>query len=231
MYLHQFNHLEFRKGVLPWIYIMQGPKYHQLILPAAYRAHVLQLLHDEQSHQRTEHTMALIKERFIWSTLCQDFNNWVKTCKRCKKAKGSYNDSNVIQGSLIANHLLEIFCLDFTTMDHSKDGKENVLVMMDAFSNFTVAVVTPNQHAKTVAKALLNRWFYSYGIPSRIHSDQGKSFDNDIIHHLCTIYGLNNQQQHHIIPVIILNVRGLIEHYMTCLKWCLSHKNPIGLHI
>ena len=37
-------------------------------------------------------------------------------------------------------------------MDHSTDGKENVLVMMDAFSNFTVAVVTPNQQAKTVAK-------------------------------------------------------------------------------
>ena len=56
-------------------------------------------------------------------------------------------------------------------MDHSKDGKADILVMTDAFSNFTLAVVAPNMQAKTVAKDLVDRWFYAYGIPSRIHSD------------------------------------------------------------
>ena len=92
------------------------------------------------------------------------------------------------QGSLIASCPLEILCLDFTTMACRKDGKENVPVMMDVFSNFTVAVMTPNQQVKTVAKALVDKWFYTYGIPSGIRSDKGKSFDNNIIHHLCTIY-------------------------------------------
>ena len=70
--------------MLHQIYEIQGSKYHQLVLPTVYRAQVLQLLHDEQGHQRTEHTMALVRERFFWSMMCQDFNNWVKTCKRCK---------------------------------------------------------------------------------------------------------------------------------------------------
>ena len=48
--------------------------------------------------------------------------------------------------------------------------------MMDAFSNFTVAVVTSCQQSKTVAKALVDEWF--------------KSFNNNIIHHLCKIYGV-----------------------------------------
>ena len=60
-------------------------------------------------------------------------------------------------------------------MDHSKDGKENILVMIDAFSNFTVAVMTPNQQAKTVAKALVDKGFYTDGTPSTIHRDKGKS--------------------------------------------------------
>ena len=55
--------------------------------------------------------------------------------------------------------------------DPSKDGKENVLVMTNAFSKFSLAVVMPNQQAKTVAKALVDKWFYTYGIPARIHSD------------------------------------------------------------
>ena len=94
------------------------------------------------------------------------------------------------QGLLITSWPLEILCWDFTTMDCSKDGKENVLVMMDALSNFTVAVVTPNQQTKTVAKALVDKWFYTYGILSRIHGDRGKLFDNSIIYDLCTMYGV-----------------------------------------
>ena len=47
----------------------------------------------------------------------------------------------------------------------------------------------PNQEVEPVAKALVDKWFYTYGIPSRICSDQGKSFDNKIIEQLCTIYG------------------------------------------
>ena len=69
----------------------------------------------------------------------------------------------------------------------SKDGKENVLVMTNAFLKFNVAVVMPNQQVKTVAKALVNKWFYVYGIPTRIHSNQGKSFNNKIIEQLCKI--------------------------------------------
>ena len=72
----------------------------------------------------------------------------------------------------------------------SKDGKENVLVMIDAFSKFSVPVVMPNQQVKTVAKALVDKWFYTYGIPARIHSNHGKSFDNKIIEQLCKIYGV-----------------------------------------
>ena len=72
----------------------------------------------------------------------------------------------------------------------SKDGKENVLVMTDAFFKFSVAVFMPNQQVKTVAKVLVDKSFYTYGIPSRIDSDQGKSFDNRIIKQLCKIYGV-----------------------------------------
>ena len=42
-----------------------GSKYHKLVLPAAYRAQVLQLLHEEQGHQRKEHTLVLIRERLF----------------------------------------------------------------------------------------------------------------------------------------------------------------------
>ena len=79
---------------------------------------------------------------------------------------------------------MDLLLIDFMKLDPSKNGKENVL---DAFSKFCVAVVTPNQKAKMVAKALIDKWFYTYGIPAHIHSDQGKSFDNHLIEQLCRL--------------------------------------------
>ena len=189
-YLRQFDRLVFRQGVLHRVYEQDGAKYHQLILPLEFRAQAMELLHGQQGHQAVERTLQLVRERFYWSTLLQDVTKWVKNCKRCQTAKGPYVDPDPPQGSIVANNPMDLLCIDFMKVDPSKDGKENVLVMTDAFSKFSVAVVTPNQQAKTVAKALVDKWFYVYGIPTRIHSDQGKSFDNKIIEQLCKIYGV-----------------------------------------
>ena len=73
-------------------------------------------------------------------------------------------------------------------MDPSRDGKENVLVLTDDFSKLSQAFVTPNQKALTVAKIIVDKWFYIYGIPSRIHSDKGQSFENAILECLYSMY-------------------------------------------
>ena len=52
---------------------------------------------------------------------------------------------------------MDLLCIDFMKVDPSEDGKENVLVMTDAFLKFSVAVVTPNQQGKTVVKALVDK--------------------------------------------------------------------------
>ena len=189
-YLHQFDRLVFRQGVLHRVYEQDEAKYHQLVLPIEFRVQAMELLHDQQGHQAVEHTLQLVCETFYWNTLLHDITRRVKNCKQCQTAKGPYVDPDPAQGSIVANNPMDLLCIDFMKVNPSKDGKENVLVMTDAFSKFSVAVVMPNQQVKTVAKALVDKWFYVYGIPIRIHSDQGKSFDNKIIEQLCKIYGV-----------------------------------------
>ena len=114
----------------------------------------------------------------------------MKNCQHCKTAKGPYTDPEPPQGSLVANNPMDLLLIDFMKLDPSRNGRENVLVMTDAFCKFCVAVITPNQKAKMVAKALIDKWFYTYRIPAHIHSDQGKSFDNHLINQLCKLYGI-----------------------------------------
>ena len=47
-----------------------------------------------------------------------------------------------------------------------------------------------NQKSLTVAKLLVEKWFSVFSIPSCLHRDQGRSFDNEIIAHLCQMYGI-----------------------------------------
>ncbi len=63
--------------------------------------------------------------------------------------------------------------MDFTIFEPLSDGSENVLVFTDVFSKFTVAVPTWDQRTVTVAKALVKYWIQPFGVPARLHSDQG----------------------------------------------------------
>ena len=91
-------------------------------------------------------------------------------------------------GTIIVNNPLGWLFVNCTKVDPLKDGKENILVSNDAFTKFSQAFVTPNQKSITIAKILVDKWFYVYGNPVCIHSDKGQSFDNEIMTHLYAMY-------------------------------------------
>ena len=103
------------------------------------------------------------------------------------------NYCNIVNVVPAVRHLLATKSLtltvhiDFTVLEPSK-GKENVLVMTDVFTKFTKAVATRDQRASTVALCLIQEWFHHYGVPDRIHSDQGRNFESDIIKQVCKLY-------------------------------------------
>ena len=189
-YLLQFDRLILKQGVLHCIYISNDVETHQLVLPLEYHQTILCMLHDDYGHQGLDWTLALVRERFYWSTMNHDATEYVTNCHWCHVAKGHYTGLHTQQGSLVANNPLDLLCIDFLKVDPSRDGKENILVLTDAFTKFSQAFITNNQKALTVAKVLVEKWFYVYGIPACIHSNKGQSFENAIISQLYSMYNI-----------------------------------------
>ena len=189
-YLLQFDRLVLKKGVLHQIYISNDVKTHQLVLPLEYHETVLHMLHDDYGHQGLDRTLALVRERFYWSMMNHDATEYDTNCHRCHVAKGHYTGPHTQQGLLVVNNPLDLLCIDFLKVDPSRDGKENILVLTDAFTKFSQAFVTNNQKALTIVKVLVENWFYVYGILARIHSDKGQSFENAIISQLYSMYNI-----------------------------------------
>ncbi|KAL0154049.1 hypothetical protein M9458_050649 [Cirrhinus mrigala] len=166
----------------------------QLLLPKELQGEVLTSLHDNHGHQGVERTTALIRQRCYWPNMWQDIKKWCTECERCSVAKASQPRVRTFLGSLLASRPLEIIAIDFTVLDRASNGQENVLVVTDVFSKFTQAYPTPDQRASTVAKILTEKWFYVYGVPKRIHSDQGRSFEGELLRRLCDLYGITKSR-------------------------------------
>lgn len=80
--------------------------------------------------------------------------------------------------------------MDFLSIERSKGGYEYILVITYHFTKYAVAIPTRNMTAKTTAQAFYNNFVIPYGIPYKIHSDQGANFESSLIKELCLLLNI-----------------------------------------
>jgi transposase InsO family protein len=187
--VNSWDRIEQSDGVLYRRIVKKGNTVKQLLLPQILKGQVLTMLHDQSGHQGMERTTELVRSRYFWNGLARDVEEKCRSCSRCIVAK-SRQKVKPTMGHLLAKKPLEVLAIDFTFLEPASDGRENVLVMTDVFTKWTQAVPTRDQKARTVANVLVKEWFFRYGVPRRIHSDQGRCFESHLIHELCKLYDI-----------------------------------------
>ncbi len=194
--LRQWNRLVDREGVVYRRVFRSdgGEEIFQILLPSSLRSEVLTLLHQEHGHQGIERTLELVRQRCYWPSMAAEVAQWCRDCERCQVAKDTQPAARSQMGHLLASRPNEILAIDFTVLEASRTGIENVLVMTDVFTKYTLAVPTRDQRAETVARVLVGEWFYRLGVPGRIHSDQGRNFESILVQHLCRLYNIKKSR-------------------------------------
>lgn len=192
--LRESRKLELKDGVLFRVKEkMFGKQIKQLVLPFRFRSMVLRSLHDECGHMGIERTTELIKDRFYWPRMTAEVDQYIRTCGRCVARKTLPQQASPLN-QITSNGPLDLVCIDFLQIEPDSRGIANVLVVTDHFTRYAQAFATKDQKAITVAKVLWEEYFVHYGLPARIHSDQGRDFESRLIKELLSMLGVKKSR-------------------------------------
>ena len=79
-------------------------------------------------------------------------------------------------------------------LPETESRNKYILIAMDYFSKWSEAYALPNQQAVTVACVLVSQFFSRFGVPAKLHSDQGRNFESFVFQEVCTLLGINKTE-------------------------------------
>lgn len=90
---------------------------------------------------------------------------------------------------------LELVHVDFTSIEmmmelNKPPTVKNVLVVTDHFTHYSMAFVTKDQKAKTVAQVLYEHFIVKFSVPAKLLSNRGANFTSVLVEELCSTFGI-----------------------------------------
>lgn len=169
------------------------PRRKQLCLPRQFHDVVLRSLHDDSGHLGFDKTYGLVKERFYWPRMKMEVEKYCQTCARCVQRK-TLPKRVAPLSHLSSEGPMDLVCMDFLSIEPDSKNIGNVLVITDHYTRYAQAFPTKDQKASTVAKVLWEKYFIHYGLPRRMHSDQGRDFESRLIQELFDLLGVEKSR-------------------------------------
>jgi len=93
-----FDHLHIDDGILYRKISVDGTDKQQLVLPKSQVLVVMEMVHNQIGHLGRDRTMGLLQDRFYWSGMITDVEDWIKRCR------------------------IELVCKNFFSFEMSKGG-------------------------------------------------------------------------------------------------------------
>ena len=163
----------------------------QLVVPVKKRREFIREFHDSlfAGHLGITRTVYRLLDRVYWPGLRGDIQTYIKSCTVCI-ARKSPCPRKVPMGHVNVGHRWERVAMDLLDMSVTTTrGNRYVLVMVDCFTRWTEAFPLPDKTAQSVADAFFNQVVWRFGMPTVIHSDQGREFENKIMQEICLLGG------------------------------------------
>uniref|UniRef100_A0A8C5PTZ3 Integrase catalytic domain-containing protein n=1 Tax=Leptobrachium leishanense TaxID=445787 RepID=A0A8C5PTZ3_9ANUR len=118
-----------------------------------------------------------------------EVESYCHSCLRCIQRK-TLPTRTAPMSHLQSQGPMDLVCIDFLCLEPDASRQGNILIVTDHFTRYAQAFSTKDQRAPTVAKVLMEKFFVHYGLPRRIHSDQGRDFESRLVGQLLELLGI-----------------------------------------
>ena len=206
------------------------PPTKQLVAPKSLRDVILSQLHSSITggHLGEAKTLTKLKRSFYWPGHYKDVESWCRTCSQCATRKSPNPHQKGPLQSITMGAPMQLVAVDLLgPLPTSETGNKYILVAMDYFTKWAEAYPVPNMEAITVARTLTNEMFFRFSPPERLHSDQGKQFESNLVKEVCRILQIEKCRTLPYHP----QCDGLVERFNRTLLHMLatsSKSNPIN---
>lgn len=152
---------------------------HKIYVPKGLRSRVLDFFHTsiERGHPGVTRTSKKIQQLFSWPGMMEDIRRYIRGCLTCQRINSG---KERLQGEwrIHPNVLpFESVHMDFWGPIRDHNGADRyILSMIDYGTRWAEAILMETKHAKAIAEEFMKNWCCRYGIPSKIVTDQDKSF-------------------------------------------------------
>lgn len=130
-----------------------------------------------------------MRKRCYWSGMMTDVHDWIRNCRMCV-ARQNLPELAAPLKNIQTSSPLELVCMDFLSLEPDDSGIKSIFIVTDHFTRYAQAFPTKDQKAVTVARTLWEKYFTHYGLPERLHSDQGRDFEAKVINELTKLLGI-----------------------------------------
>lgn len=159
-------------------------------LPTAFRRPLFEALHG-LSHPGVKASVKLVTQRYAWPNMRRDVQDWTRCCTACQRSKVGRHTRAPLGTFLTPDARFQHVHIDLVGPLPPSNGFSYLLTCIDRFSRWPEAVPLQAINAETVARAFVERWIASFGVPATITTDRGHQFESNLFRSLTELLGSN----------------------------------------
>ena len=161
---------------------------YQATVPVSERRQVLTYCHDDPTagHLWIRKTLSKVRQSYYWPGLQRNVRHYMSACEKCLKSKNPVKTLKAPMHIVGAGRPMERIAADILgELPVTERGNRYILVVSDYFTKWTENFPIPTIEAETVANTIVKEVITRFGVPSTIHSDQGRQFESQLFAEMC----------------------------------------------